>query len=74
MDVLRAIATTPLVRLTTEKLILGVVETARALSRVPHTSWTGQPANRGCVAGCHRLGEEIWRQTSGRVRAPSWSP
>ncbi len=55
--------------LTTKKLILDMIETARGLSREPHTYWTDQLNNRDSVAGYHSLGEEIWSQTEGRVDA-----
>jgi cysteine synthase A len=55
--------------LTTKKLILDMIEAARALSREPRTYWTDQLNNLDSVAGYHALGEEIWRQTDGRVDA-----
>ena len=55
--------------LTTKKLILDMIEAARALSRQPETYWTDQLNNRDSIAGYHPLGEEIWRQTEGRVEA-----
>ena len=55
--------------LTTKKLILDMIEAARALSREPHTYWTDQLNNHDSIAGYHPLGEEIWRQTSGAVDA-----
>ena len=55
--------------LTTKKLILDMIETARALSRGPHTYWTDQLNNADSVAGYYPLGEEIWRQTEGRIDA-----
>ena len=54
---------------TTRKLILDMIEAARALSREPHTYWTDQLNNLDSVAGYHPLGEEIWAQTGGRVDA-----
>jgi cysteine synthase A len=54
---------------TTRKLILDMIEAARALSREPHTYWTDQLNNLDSVAGYHPLGEEIWRQTAGKVDA-----
>ncbi|MFL5541417.1 MAG: PLP-dependent cysteine synthase family protein [Longimicrobiaceae bacterium] len=54
---------------TTKKLILEMIETARALSREPNTFWTDQLDNRDSIAGYHPLGEEIWGQTEGRVDA-----
>ena len=55
--------------LTTRKLILDMIETARALSREPRTYWTDQLNNHDSIAGYHPLGEEIWSQTDGRVDA-----
>jgi len=55
--------------LTTKKLILDMIETARALSRAPRTYWTDQLNNLDSVAGYHALGEEIWSQTGGEVDA-----
>jgi cysteine synthase len=54
---------------TTRKLILDMIEAARALSREPGTYWTDQLNNHDSIAGYHPLGEEIWRQTEGRVDA-----
>jgi len=55
--------------LTTRKLILDMIETARGLSREPHTYWTDQLNNRDSLAGYYPLGEEIWRQTNGAIDA-----
>jgi cysteine synthase A len=55
--------------LTTKKLILEMIETARALSREPRTFWTDQLNNHDSIAGYHPLGEEIWSQTDGQVAA-----
>ncbi len=55
--------------LTTKKLILEMIETARGLSREPHTYWTDQLNNHDSIAGYHPLGEEIWAQTKGEVDA-----
>jgi cysteine synthase A len=55
--------------LITKTLIEDMVEAARALSREPRTYWTDQLNNRDSIAGYHGLGEEIWRQTEGRVDA-----
>ena len=46
-----------------------MIETARRLSEEPHTYWTDQLNNRDSLAGYESLGEEIWRQTDGRVDA-----
>jgi cysteine synthase A len=54
---------------TTKKLILDMIEAARALSREPHTYWTDQLNNHDSIAGYHPLGEEIWRQTGGGLAA-----
>ena len=55
--------------LTTKKLILDMIETARGMSQEPNTYWTDQLNNRDTIAGYHALGEEIWRQTDGTVSA-----
>jgi cysteine synthase A len=55
--------------LTTKKLILDMVETARRMSREPRTFWTDQLNNADAIAGYHPLGEEIWRQLDGAVDA-----
>jgi cysteine synthase A len=55
--------------LTTKKLILDMIETARGLSREPDTYWTDQLNNLDSIAGYHALGEEIWSQTRGEVDA-----
>src|SRR5262245_56489793 len=54
---------------TTKKLILDMIETARRLSAEPHTFWTDQLNNTDSIEGYVALGEEIWRQTDGRVDA-----
>jgi cysteine synthase A len=55
--------------LTTRKLILDMVETARVLSLEPHTYWTNQLYNHDSIAGYYSLGEEIWAQTNGEIDA-----
>jgi cysteine synthase A len=55
--------------LTTKKLILDMIAAARELSRQPHTYCTDQLNNADSIAGYHELGEEIWRQTDGKVDA-----
>jgi cysteine synthase A len=55
--------------LTTRKLILDMIETARRLSEEPRTYWTDQLKNEDGIAGYHSLGEEIWAQTGGAVDA-----
>ena len=54
---------------TTKKLILDMIEVAREMSREPGTYWTDQLNNHDSIAGYHTLGEEIWRQTEGKVDA-----
>jgi cysteine synthase A len=54
---------------TTKKLILDIVETARAMSQEPKTYWTDQLHNPDSIAGYYPLGEEIWSQTNGKVDA-----
>jgi cysteine synthase A len=54
---------------TSKKLILEMIETARALSREPNTFWTNQLENPDTIAGYESLGEEIWQQTAGNLAA-----
>lgn len=55
--------------LTTKKLILDMIETARQLSQQPHTYFTDQLNNHDSIAGYYSLGEEIWNQTGGEIDA-----
>ncbi len=55
--------------LTTKKLILDMIETARQLSESPGTYWTDQLQNTDSIAGYASLGDEIWQQTQGKVSA-----
>lgn len=55
--------------LTTKKLILDMIETARRMSEEPNTYWTDQLKNHDTIAGYFPLGEEIWKQTDGKVAA-----
>jgi cysteine synthase A len=55
--------------LTTKKLILDMIETARTLSQEPNTYWTDQLSNADSIAGYYGLGEEIWQQTNGEIDA-----
>jgi cysteine synthase len=55
--------------LTTKRLILDMIETARELSKAPNTYWTDQLNNHDSIAGYYALGEEIWSQTKGEVDA-----
>jgi cysteine synthase len=53
----------------TEALIKRMIETARTIADRPGHWWADQLNNRDAVGGYHALGEEIWRQTDGRVDA-----
>jgi len=55
--------------LTTKKLILEMIEEARALAREPGAFWTDQLNNRDAIAGYRPLAEEIWKETGGRIDA-----
>jgi len=55
--------------LTTKRLILDMIETARELSQEPNTFWTDQLNNHDSIAGYYALGEEIWSQMKGEVDA-----
>lgn len=55
--------------LSTRKLFLDMIETARRLSQEPHTYWINQLSNEDSIAGYYSLGEEIWSQTNGKVDA-----
>ena len=55
--------------LSTKKLFLDMIETARELSRQPHTYWTDQLNNQDSIAGYFPLGEEIWSQAKGEINA-----
>jgi len=54
---------------TTKKLILDMVETARTLTKEPNTFWSNQLNNSDAIAGYYSLGEEILRQTQGKIDA-----
>lgn len=55
--------------LTTRKLILDMIERAKTLAAEPHAFWVDQLHNADSIEGYHPLGEEIWRQTEGRLDA-----
>lgn len=55
--------------LITRKLILDMVAAAREISREPGTYWTDQLNNADSITGYYPMGEEIWRQTGGKVDA-----
>jgi cysteine synthase A len=53
----------------TEKLTRDMIAAARAISEETGAFWTDQLNNADQIAGYHRMGEEIWTQTAGRVDA-----
>jgi cysteine synthase A len=53
----------------TKALIEEMIETAREFSKESDTFWTDQLNNVDHVAGYYQLGEEIWKQTTGKVDA-----
>lgn len=55
--------------LTTKKLILDMIETAREIAKQPNTFWTDQLNNADSITGYYPMGEEIWNQTNGTVDA-----
>lgn len=55
--------------LTTKKLILDMIATAKEIASEPNTFWTDQLNNVDSINGYYQLGEEIWEQTIGRVDA-----
>src|SRR5579885_3342780 len=55
--------------LSTKKLFLEMIDTARKMGEEPNHFWFNQLENVDTIAGYHPLGEEIWQQTEGRVDA-----
>jgi len=55
--------------LTTKKLILDMIDTAKEYSQKPNTYWTNQLHNLDSITGYYPLAEEIWEQTGGEVNA-----
>lgn len=53
----------------TEKLIKEMIERSRIMSQEPDHWWSDQLNNRDAIKGYYPLGEEIWKQTEGRVNA-----
>ena len=53
----------------TEKLTRAMIDAARLIMEETGAFWTDQLSNTDQIAGYHRLGEEIWLQTDGRVDA-----
>jgi cysteine synthase A len=53
----------------TKALIQAMIAKAQAIAAEPDTYWTDQLNNRDSIAGYRPMGEEIWRQTDGKVDA-----
>jgi cysteine synthase A len=53
----------------TGKLTRDMVEAARVIQERTGGFWTDQLNNKDQIAAYHRLGEEIWSQTTGRIDA-----
>ena len=53
----------------TAQLTKDMIEAARAIAAETGAYWTNQLSNPDQIAGYHPLGEELWRQTGGRVDA-----
>jgi cysteine synthase A len=51
----------------TGKLTRDMVEAARVIARKPGSFWTDQLKNTDQLAAYHKLAEEIWTQTAGRI-------
>jgi cysteine synthase A len=54
---------------TTKKLILDMIDAAKAIAAGPKTYFTDQLNNVDSIAGYYPLAEELWTQTSGRIDA-----
>lgn len=53
----------------TEELIKKMIEAARRIAQEPGHWWFDQLNNQDAAAGYHPMGEEIWKQTEGKVDA-----
>jgi cysteine synthase A len=53
----------------TKQLFLDMIEAARKLCQLPNTYWVNQLSNPDTMLGYFSLGEEIWRQTEGKIDA-----
>src|SRR5919112_3458182 len=51
----------------TEKLTKDMIEQARIIAEAKGSFWTDQMKNRDQIAAYHRMADEIWQQTSGRI-------
>jgi cysteine synthase A len=52
-----------------KQLFLEMIATARHKAERPNAYWTNQLENRDMAVGYEPIGDEIWRQTNGRVDA-----
>ena len=53
----------------TEKLIKEMIETAAEISKRPNHWYSDQLSNTDAIAGYYPLGDEIWKQTGGKLDA-----
>jgi cysteine synthase A len=51
----------------TEKLTRDMIEAARVVAKSSGSYWTDQLNNTDSISAYHRMGEEIWRQTSEQI-------
>jgi cysteine synthase A len=51
----------------TEKLTKDMIEQARIIAHAKSSFWTDQMKNRDQLAAYHRMADEIWEQTGGRI-------
>jgi len=51
----------------TEKLTRDMIEQARVIAQTKGSFWTDQMKNRDQLAAYHRMADEIWEQTAGRI-------
>jgi cysteine synthase len=51
----------------TEKLTRDMIEAARVIAEKTGAFWTDQLRNKDQIAGYHKMAEEIWAQTGGRI-------
>ena len=53
----------------TEKLMRDIIERARQIAAETGAFWTDQMNNKDQAAGYHKMAEEIWTQTGGKIDA-----
>ncbi|WP_262029338.1 PLP-dependent cysteine synthase family protein [Microvirga sp. Mcv34] len=51
----------------TERLTKAMIEEARVIAEAKGSFWTDQMKNRDQIAAYHRMADEIWQQTGGRI-------